>query len=67
MPKLTAENSALLHVIDGWHQIFEWSLLVLIAFHVAAAVVHLFYYHDDIMDRMLPLRFTVRRRYIDSL
>src|ERR1700676_2505349 len=41
MPMLTSENSALLRAIDGWHQIFEWTLLVLIAVHIAAAFMHL--------------------------
>ncbi|MBV8784704.1 MAG: cytochrome b [Gammaproteobacteria bacterium] len=53
-PMLTGSNRSLLNAIDGWHQIFEWSLLALIAVHVAAAFVHLFYYHDGVMRRMLP-------------
>ena len=61
MPMLTAENSALRDAIDGWHQIFEWALLVLIAVHVSAAFVHLFYYHDGVIQRMLPSWFAVRR------
>jgi len=62
MPMLTAANPALLHAIDGWHQIFEWSLMALITVHVAVALVHLFYYHDGIMDRMLPSGLRVRHR-----
>jgi len=31
----------------------EWTLLVLIGIHVAAAIAHIFYYRDRIMQRML--------------
>ena len=53
LPKLTAKNPTLLHAIDGWHQIFEWIFLVLIGGHIFAAVVHLVYYRDGVMRRML--------------
>lgn len=54
LPMLTGANPALLEAIDGWHQIFEWTLLILILVHVSAAFVHRFYYHDGVMRRMLP-------------
>ena len=54
MPMLTGEDRALVHAIDGWHQALEWALLIAIGLHVMAAVVHLFYYRDDVMQRMLP-------------
>lgn len=54
MPMLAANNAAAGRVIDGWHQIAEWALLVLIGLHVAAALAHLFYYRDRVMQRMLP-------------
>jgi cytochrome b561 len=54
LPMLTGANPALLEAIDGWHQIFEWTLLVLIGVHLSAALVHLFYYRDGVMRRMLP-------------
>ena len=66
LPMLTAENSALLKAIDGWHQIFEWILLVLIALHVSAAIAHLFYYHDGVMNRMLPSWLAVHRAEDES-
>jgi cytochrome b561 len=53
LPMLTAKNQSLLHAIDGWHQVFEWTLLFLIACHVFAALVHLAYYRDGVMRRML--------------
>jgi cytochrome b561 len=54
MPMLTGANRALVRQLDGWHQTFEWALLLLIGVHVASAFVHLFYYRDRIMPRMLP-------------
>ena len=54
MPMLAGKNPALVNVLDGWHQNFEWALLILVGLHVASAFVHLFYYRDGVMRRMLP-------------
>ena len=54
MPMLSPGNPAAGKLIDGWHQVMEWSLLVVIGIHVAAALVHLFIYRDRVMQRMLP-------------
>jgi len=54
LPMLGGASPPLLKAIDGWHQIFEWALLALIGIHVSAALVHLFYYRDGVMRRMLP-------------
>ena len=54
LPMLTHENPGLRAAIDGWHQVFEWSLLALIGIHVSAALLHLFYYRDSVVRRMLP-------------
>ena len=35
-------------------QAAEWTLLVFIGIHVAAALVHVFVYRDRILQRMLP-------------
>lgn len=53
-PMLSAENPGALKSIDGLHQAAEWSLLAVVAVHVAAAFVHLFYYRDGVMRRLLP-------------
>jgi cytochrome b561 len=53
LPMLASENAAAGKAIDGWHQVMEWTLLVVICLHVAAALVHLFIYRDRIMQRML--------------
>jgi cytochrome b561 len=54
LPMLGSENAAAGKVIDGWHQAAEWTLLVLIGIHVAAAIAHVFIYRDRILQRMLP-------------
>ena len=53
-PMLSTGNPAAGRSIDGLHQAAEWLLLALIVAHVAAALVHLLYYRDRIMSRMLP-------------
>ena len=53
LPMLTSQNRDLTRAIDGWHQIFEWTLLALIGLHILAALVHVFYYRDGVMSRML--------------
>jgi len=54
LPMPTAGNPSLLRALDGWHQNFEWALLILIGIHVATAFLHLLYYRDGVMRRMLP-------------
>jgi cytochrome b561 len=54
IPMLASDNAAAGKAIDGLHQAMEWTLLVLIALHVASAFAHLFIYRDRIMQRMLP-------------
>ncbi len=54
LPMLASKSPAAIKQIDGWHQIAEWALLMLICIHVAAALVHLFVYRDRVMQRMLP-------------
>ncbi len=54
LPKLLPASAAAGRFIDGWHQVAEWSLLIVIGIHVAAALLHLFVYRDRVMQRMLP-------------
>ena len=54
LPMLASDNAAAGKTIDGWHQAAEWTLLVFIGIHVAAALVHVFVYRDRILQRMLP-------------
>ncbi|MBO0710836.1 MAG: cytochrome b [Acetobacteraceae bacterium] len=54
LPMLTSGNPALVKVLNGWHQNFMWALLIVAGSHIGAAFVHLFYYRDGVMRRMLP-------------
>ena len=54
LPMLSSENTAALRAINHWHQKFEWTLLILIGIHVAAALTHLLVYRNRVMQRMLP-------------
>jgi cytochrome b561 len=54
LPMLSDANSATARAIGRWHETAEWALLVVVGVHVAAALLHHFYYRDGIMRRMLP-------------
>ena len=54
VPMLASDNAAAGRTIDGLHQAMEWTLLVVIGLHVAAAMAHLFVFRDRVMQRMLP-------------
>jgi cytochrome b561 len=54
LPMLSAADSPVARAIGRWHETLEWTLLVLIALHLVAALVHLIVYRDRIMARMLP-------------
>jgi cytochrome b561 len=53
LPMLWRGDDVAVKAIDGLHQATEWSLLVLIGFHVVAALAHVYVYRDNIMQRML--------------
>ena len=55
LPMLTSGNPALVKALNGWHQNFMWALLVVAGLHICAAFVHLFYYRDGVMRRILPV------------
>jgi cytochrome b561 len=54
LPMLAGASRAAIRVIDGWHQVLEWALLVVAAAHIASVLVHRFVYRDRVMQRMLP-------------
>lgn len=53
LPMLASKSPAGVKMLDGWHQAAEWTLLVLVAIHIGAALAHIFLYRDRIMQRML--------------
>lgn len=61
IPNITPPGKALQTVAEGVHLTLFWSLTVLLALHVAAALRHHFIDHDDILKRMLPFGRVGRR------
>jgi cytochrome b561 len=62
LTSLVAENSEIGRAIGRLHGVFTWMLLVAIAAHVFAALVHTFVYRDRVMQRMLPSVGTSSKR-----
>ena len=58
LPMPAAEGSATARAVGQLHETMEWALLIVIGVHIAAAIVHLFYYRDRVMQRMLPVRLS---------
>lgn len=54
LPALVAVNKGFAHDIKEMHELFANALMVILGLHVAAALLHHFYYKDDILRRMLP-------------
>ncbi len=54
LPMLTTTDSPLAGTIGRWHKTAEWTLLIVVGLHVAAAFAHLIFYKDRVMQRMLP-------------
>jgi cytochrome b561 len=54
VPRLVAEGSAVGRAIGELHIPLSWVLLGAIGLHVVAALAHVFFFHDRVMQRMLP-------------
>ncbi len=54
MPNLVAPDKKFAHDMNELHETLAWILIVLIVLHVIAALLHHFYYKDNILRRMLP-------------
>ena len=54
LPDLVAKDKALGHLLGNVHMILNYTLLVLVVLHVAAALKHHFIERDDVLLRMLP-------------
>ncbi|WP_371425800.1 cytochrome b [Tardiphaga sp.] len=53
LPMLASKSASDLKLMEGWHQVAEWALLVVIVLHISAALLHIFVYRDGVMRRML--------------
>lgn len=56
LPSLVAPNEELKEVLGEVHEVLAWGLLGLVAVHVAAALKHHWFDHDQTLVRMLPNR-----------
>ena len=54
LPMLAGASPAAIKVINGWHQVLEWTLLIVAGAHIGSALVHRYVYRDRILQRMLP-------------
>jgi cytochrome b561 len=61
LPLLPTEGSLLASSIGKWHGTLEWTLLLMIGSHAAAAMAHTFVFRDRIMQRMLPEKVVVMK------
>lgn len=54
LPALVAQGSGIGRAIGELHSFLSWVLLGAIGLHVAAALAHLLFWRDRVMQRMLP-------------
>lgn len=53
LPTLVEENHDLHEIAEGFHAFFGWSLIAIIALHIAGALKHHLVYKDNTLKRML--------------
>lgn len=56
----TDKNVALDHTFGDIHNFIGWTIIVLVALHAAAALLHHYVLKDDVLRRMLPRSWTSR-------
>ena len=54
LPPLVATNPELGKFMNETHELIGWAIVWLLAAHIGAALLHHFYYKDNILKRMLP-------------
>ncbi len=54
LPELLGKNEALSNTLEQAHEIAAYTLLVLLAGHIGAVVVHHKFWHDPILEKMSP-------------
>lgn len=53
-PDLVGKDKALSEALYGVHGALGWLIILLVAIHIGAALLHRFVYKDGVMARMLP-------------
>jgi cytochrome b561 len=56
LPALVGSDEAMYGIAREVHEILAWSLVAVVALHVAGALKHHFVLKDDVLLRMLPVR-----------
>jgi cytochrome b561 len=56
IPDLLAKNKELGNLLQEVHETLNWILILIVAGHAGAALVHHFVDRDDVLTRMLPAR-----------
>ncbi|MBV6272392.1 cytochrome b [Alcaligenaceae bacterium CGII-47] len=54
LPSIAAPKASWALTAGDIHTVMMWTLLALIGLHVAAALTHHYFRHDDVLRRMLP-------------
>lgn len=54
LPNLVAPDNELKKILRETHEWLAWALIIMISLHVLAALLHHFYYKDNVLRRMLP-------------
>ena len=54
MPNLVEPDKEFRHDMGELHETLAWVLIALIVLHLLAALLHHFYYKDNVLTRMLP-------------
>lgn len=54
MPNIAQPDKEFGHMVRDLHENLAWVLMGLIALHVFAALLHHFYYKDNLLKRMIP-------------
>jgi len=56
LPDFIAPNRAAFEQLHDWHEAMGFTLATIALIHIAAALKHHFFDHDDVLRRMLPGR-----------
>ena len=54
LPDFVAPDPVLKHILVERHELLAWSIIVVVSLHVVAALLHHFYYKNNVLVRMLP-------------
>lgn len=56
----TSKNITLDHTFGDIHNFLAWTIIILVSFHSAAALLHHYWLRDNVLRRMLPRNWTSR-------